>query len=224
MHVYIEENIVYEYEITAAELDGSGLCTFKRKTKILSRFQPDPMPAREFRLYSGASLRDYAAARGMELGSFNPDEEFCIIAKNAASGAKLESSTRMEGKNMDVLVTNVRLDNPLGPGESLEVEMEYGGLGGGLLLASLWQEPHTCRILVKPDTQTRDMEAAIIFPESPPGWFVKSGVGVRPVPGDWASVERRADNGRESVILRAVNLNVGINYRINIEAGGNVKR
>ncbi len=219
MHIYTEENIVYEYERIVADIDNLGGCSVIRKNKITARLESDPLFSKKLRLYGGGSFQFYADKIGKNIEELDPDKEFKIIARDAGTGARLASSTKIEGENKDVLVTDVLFDNPLTHGNSLEVEIEYHNLGVSFYLTNLWQEPHICDWFVKPDTQTNEMEVTIKFPETPPDWFTKSDVGVSPIPQDWVQVRMYIDDGRRCVLLKANDLKVAITYKAKIDAG-----
>lgn len=221
MHVYIEENIVYEYEKIFAEIDDSGICSVIRKNKITARLEKDPLLNKKLSLYGGRNIQSYAEKIGKKVADLNPDKEFKITARNTTSAARLDSSTRIEGLNKDILVTDVRFDKLLTCGVSFEIEIEYHNLDAGFYLTSLWEEPHICQLLIKPDTQTREMEVTIRFPKVLPDWFMRSEVGVNPIPRDWARISSFIDNGRSCVVLKANDLNVGISYRASIYARDN---
>jgi len=224
VHIYTEENIVYEYERVVADIDNLGGCSVTRKNKITARLESDPLFSKKLRLYGCRSFQFYADKIGKNIEELDPDKEFKITARDVTSGVKLDSSTQIEGENKDVLVTNVHFDNPLTRGNSLEVEIEYHNLRVSFYLTSLWQEPHICEWFIKPDTQINEMEATIKFPETLPDWFTKSEIGVSPIPQDWVRVGRHIDNGRPCVLLRASDLKVGISYKVKIDAGKNLSK
>jgi len=219
MHVYTEEKIIYEYEKVVLDIGNSGVCSVGRKNKIAVRLQSGPLLSKKLRLYGCRSIQSYADKIGVDVADLDPDKEFKITARDVTSGAKLDSSTEIEGENKDVLVTNVLFDNPLTFGGSLEIEIMYDNIDTGFYLANLWEEPHLCRWLIKPDTQTKEMEATIRFPEILPDWFTKSEIGVNPIPRDWVRVDRRIDRGRRCVLLRAEDLKVGISHRVTLSCG-----
>lgn len=219
MHVYTEEKILYEYEKVVLDIDNSGVCTVVRKNKIAVRLQSDPLLSKKLRLYGGRSIQFYADKIGVDVADLNPDKEFQITARDISSGVKLDSSTEIEGENKDVLVTNVLFDSPLTFGGSLEIEIRYHNLDPAFYLTNLWEEPHLCRWFIKPDTQTKEMEAVIRFPETLPDWLAKSEIGVNPVPQDWVRADTCADHGRRCVFLSAIDLKVGISYKVTLSCG-----
>lgn len=219
MHVYTQENIVYEYERVVAEIDKSGGCSVIRKNKITATLQTDPLYGKKFKLYGGRSIQFYADKIGKSIEDLDPDKEFKIIARDVTTGARLASSTQIEGENKDVLVTNVLFDNPITLSNSLETEIEYHNLGVSFYLTNLLEEPHICEWFIKPDTQINEMEVTIKFPEILPDWFTKSEIGVSPIPQDWVQARKYIDNGRRCVLLRASDLKVGIIYKVKIDAG-----
>ncbi len=191
-----------------------------RKNKITATLETDPLYGKKFKLYGGRSIQFYADKIGKDIEELDPDKEFKIIAKDVTTRVRLASSTQIEGKNKDVLVTNVLFDNPLTLGNFLETEIEYHNLGVSFFLANLWEEPHICEWFIKPDTQIKEMEVTIKFPEILPDWFTKSEIGVSPIPQDWVQVRRYIDNGRRCVFLKASGLKVGITYKVKIDTGG----
>ncbi len=217
MHVYTEENIVYEYEKIVADIDKSGSCSVIRKNKITAKLETDPLYSKKFKLYGDRSVQFYADKIGKNIEEFDPDKEFKIIARDVTTGVRLASPTQIEGENKDILVTNVLFDSPLTFGNSLEIEIEYHNLEVSFYLTNLWEEPHICEWFIKPDTQIKEMEVTIKFPEILPDWFTKSEIGVSPIPQDWVQVRRHIDHGRRCVFLRASDLKVGITYKVKID-------
>ncbi len=220
MHVYIEENIVNEYEKVVIDVNQSGSCSVIRRNKLIATLEADPLYSKKLKLYGDRSIKFYADKIGKNIADLDPDKEFKITARNVTTGVRLASSTQIEGENKDVLVTNVLFDNPLTFGNSLEIEMEYHSLDVSFYLTNLWDKPHICEWLIKPDTQIKEMEVTIKFPETLPDWFTKSEIGVNPIPQDWVQVRRYIDHGRRCVFLKASDLKVGITYKVKIDTVG----
>lgn len=217
MHVYVEENIVHEYEKMIADIDESGSCSVMRKSRITATLDVDPVYSEKFKLYGDRSIRFYADKIGRNIEDLDPDKEFKIVVRDAATGSGLASSTQVEGEDKNVLVTDVIFDNPLTLGDSVEIEMEYHNLDASFYLTSLWKEPHIWNWFIKPDTQIKEMEVAIKFPQILPDWFTEQETGVSPLPQDWVQVRKRIDNGRRCVFFKASDLKVGITYKVKIE-------